>query len=51
MSKTAKNIEKLIKLGNFNKEDMMNKLDIFLLADRISGEEYNQLVEMIEVGE
>ena len=49
MSKTAKNIEKLIQLGKFNKEDIMNKLDIFLLADRISSEEYNHLVEMLEM--
>lgn len=29
------------------KEDMLNKLDLFLLADRITQEEYKELITLI----
>ncbi len=31
-----------------SKEDMMLKLDIFLLNDRISQSQYNELVELLD---
>lgn len=39
--------KKLIELGRYNKEDLLNKLDIFLLNGRISEAEYSELVKMI----
>ena len=43
-------IEKGIKKGNLDRESTMQKLDVFLMADRITVEEYQELVEMMEEG-
>lgn len=40
--------KRLIQNGNFEKEDMMLKLDIFLLNNRITQEQYNELVNLME---
>ena len=37
-----------IKSGKYDKEDMMQKLDVYLLKGRISIDQYNELVEMME---
>lgn len=34
--------------GTLNKQDMLNKLDVFLLAGRLTEEEYNDLVRLME---
>lgn len=39
--------KKLIVKGNYDKDDMLNKLDVFLLANRITEDEYKELTEMI----
>lgn len=40
--------KKLIENGRYGtKEDMLLKLDIFLLGNRISQAEYNELVDML----
>ena len=39
--------KKLIELGRYNEEDLLNKLDVFLLNDRITQSEYEELVDMI----
>ncbi|MEK4255408.1 hypothetical protein [Ureibacillus sp. FSL K6-2830] len=40
--------KKLIENGRYgSKEDMLLKLDIFLLGNRITQAEYNQLVDML----
>lgn len=40
--------KKVIKNGNYGtKEAMMVKLDVFLLNNRISQEEYTELVELL----
>lgn len=44
---TYKNCKKLIEAGRYEYEDMMNKLDTFLLGDRITQAQYEELVEMI----
>jgi hypothetical protein len=44
---TYRNCKKLIEIGRYEKEDMLNRLDIFLLNDRISQLEYEELVGMI----
>ena len=43
-------IENGIKKGNLDRESTMQKLDVFLMADRITVEEYQELVEMREEG-
>lgn len=40
---TYKNCKKLIEAGRYEYEDMMNKLDVFLLGDRITQMEYEEL--------
>jgi hypothetical protein len=37
----------LIQKGRYEKNDMLRKLDIFLLGDRITEEEYTELVELM----
>ncbi|MCI8403294.1 MAG: hypothetical protein HFE49_00160 [Clostridia bacterium] len=39
--------KKIIVGGNYEKEDMLDKLDVFLLAGRISNEEYKELIGMM----
>ena len=41
-------IENGIKKGNLDRESTLQKLDVFLMADRITVEEYQELVEMME---
>ncbi len=44
---TYRNCKRLIEIGRYEREDMLNKLDVFLLNDRISQLEYEELVGMI----
>ena len=46
MSYTARLCESLILKGRIN--NMQNKLDAYLAADRITTEEYDYLVELLE---
>lgn len=39
--------KKLIQLGNCDKADMLNKLDVFLLNNRITQEQYTELTGML----
>lgn len=39
--------KKIIQSGNYEKEDMQDKLDIFLLNNRISQEQYSELKELM----
>lgn len=42
------NISKnLIEAGRYEKEDMANKLDVFLMFDRITIEQYQELLELM----
>ena len=38
----------LIEKGNYEKVDMTQKLDVFLLNDRIKQEQYNELVGLMK---
>lgn len=38
-----------IKRGGYSREDMLQKLDAYLLIDRITLDQYNELVAMMEV--
>lgn len=40
---TYQNCKKLIMAGRYEKEEMLMKLDVFLLNNRISQEEYKEL--------
>jgi hypothetical protein len=39
--------KKIIQRGQYEREDMQNKLDVFLLGDRISQEEYRELMVLM----
>ena len=40
-------IKKLIEKGAYEQEDMLKKLDVFLLMNRITEEQYQELVGMM----
>ena len=42
---TYARLKKLIQGGTYHKEDMLRKLDVFLMANRITEEQYQELVE------
>lgn len=44
---TYARIKKLIEKGAYEKEDMLNKLDVFLMANRITEEQYQELIGMM----
>ncbi len=44
---TYQRCKMLIKNGSYDKEDMLVKLDVFLLASRITAEEYDELIQMM----
>lgn len=44
---TYKLCKKEIENGNYNRDDMQKKLDIFLLKNRISEEEYEELMSLL----
>lgn len=37
-------LKKIIANGNYDKEDIKDKLDVFLLANRITDEQYKELI-------
>lgn len=44
---TYKLMKRIIQKGGYDREGIMMKLDVFLMADRITVEEYQELVEMM----
>ena len=40
-------LKKIIENGVYVKEDMLNKLDVFLMADRITEAQYSELLGMM----
>lgn len=44
---TYRNCKKLIEAGRYEYNDMLNKLDVFLLGDRITPTEYEELVQSV----
>ena len=40
--------KRLIQNGNYEKEDMQIKLDVFLLHNRITQEQYEELVDLMK---
>ncbi len=45
---TYSRLKKIIENGVYDKEDMMNKLDVFLMANRITEEQYTELVGLMQ---
>ena len=45
---TYKNCKKLIENNRYEDNDMLEKLDVFLLVNRITTEQYYELVKMME---
>ena len=37
----------IIERGQYDPQEMRDKLDIFLLANRITNEQYNELIELV----
>lgn len=44
---TYKLCKKMITNGNYTKDDMLNKLDVFFATNRLTEEEYRELIELI----
>lgn len=44
---TYKLMKRIITKGGYDREATLQKLDVFLMADRIAPEEYQELVEMM----
>ena len=44
---TYARLKKLIERGAYNKEDMLNKLDVFLMENRFTVEQYQELIGMM----
>jgi len=40
--------KKIITKGNYDEQDMLDKLDVFLLGNRITEDQYKELVDMIQ---
>ncbi|MBQ8708532.1 MAG: hypothetical protein IJ523_10635 [Succinivibrionaceae bacterium] len=44
---TYKLMKRIIEKGGYDREKTLQKLDVFLMADRITVEEYQELVELM----
>lgn len=44
---TFARLKKLITSGTYDREDMLNKMDVFLMAGRITNEQYTELLGMM----
>lgn len=42
-----KNLVKMITRGSYDKEDLLSKMDIYLLNNRITQEQYTELVALM----
>ena len=41
-------MKRIIERGEYDKEETMNKLDVFLATDRITPAQYKELVELMK---
>ncbi|MCC8170148.1 MAG: hypothetical protein LIO59_07320 [Oscillospiraceae bacterium] len=44
-------LKKIIAKGGYDTEDLQDKMDVFLLAGRITDEQYKELTELINTTE
>lgn len=42
-------LSKVIKGGKFDKEDILNKLDVYMMLNKISLDQYNELVLLVNI--
>ena len=47
LTMTYKLMKRIITKGGYDRENTLLKLDVFLMADRITAEEYQELVELM----
>lgn len=47
MNMTYKLMKRITTKGGYDREKTLQKLDVFLMADRITAEEYQELVELM----
>lgn len=40
-------LKKIIAGGKYDKEDLMNKIDVFFMANRITQEQYEELMGLV----
>lgn len=48
---TFARLKKLIMNGTYDRENMLNKMDVFLMAGRITNEQYTELLGMMDAEE
>lgn len=48
---TYRLMKRIIEKGSYDRESTLLKLDVFLMADRITPEEYQELVELMGGGD
>lgn len=41
-------LESKIERGNFNREELLKKMDVYLLNDRITQDDYSKLVALMD---
>lgn len=46
---TYKLLKRMIDRGNYQRDDMLIKMDVFLIADRITADEYSELEKSMEL--
>lgn len=44
-------LKNLINAGKYEKEDMLNKIDVFYTFDRVTTEQYQELLEKVNTAE
>ncbi|MDF2586630.1 MAG: hypothetical protein K0S41_471 [Anaerocolumna sp.] len=44
---TFENLKKVITLGKKNKDDILTMMDVFLMNERITVDQYNELVTLL----
>ena len=48
---TYERLKKVIRNGKYNKDAIMNQLDVFLMNNRITSEQYQELVSMVNAND
>ena len=45
---TYENLKKLIKIGKKTKAEILTMMDVFLMNNRITEEQYNELIQLMD---
>lgn len=46
---TYANLKKIIELGRKTNEEILAMMDVFLMNDRITSDQYNELAKLLEI--